>query len=176
MKTLNKLLLKSKRMPNGCLVFQGQWSQRYPVVRVEELGKCFKAHRAAWILTNGAVPDGLCVLHRCDNGHCLEPRHLWLGTQEDNMEDMHRKGRSDAFTRKLTEAQVAEIKRLINCGYRTGQLAAMFGVCSPAISHIKVGRRWRRIRASASPPERIRDGKTRKPFPLPCPSRQEVAA
>ena len=51
------------------------------------------AHRAAWIATNGAIPDGLNVLHRCDNRPCCNPAHLWLGTQRENLLDMVAKGR-----------------------------------------------------------------------------------
>lgn len=51
------------------------------------------AHRCSWIYTFGAIPDGLCVLHRCDNPPCVRPDHLFLGTQYDNIKDMISKGR-----------------------------------------------------------------------------------
>ncbi len=51
------------------------------------------AHRAIWIITNGEIPKNLCVLHRCDNPPCVNPKHLFLGTKKDNSQDMVKKGR-----------------------------------------------------------------------------------
>lgn len=55
--------------------------------------KKWKAHRYAWFLANGAIPDGLLVLHRCDNPKCVRPDHLFLGTHADNMHDAQKKQR-----------------------------------------------------------------------------------
>lgn len=52
------------------------------------------AHRAAFIVFNGQIPKGMCVLHRCDNRPCINPQHLFIGTQLDNVADMISKGRS----------------------------------------------------------------------------------
>jgi len=52
------------------------------------------AHRVAWEIANGPVPSGLWVLHHCDHPGCCNPRHLWLGTNRDNVLDMWRKGRA----------------------------------------------------------------------------------
>jgi len=88
------------RMPNGCLEWTGK-ALRDGYGQMEDKGKCVKTHRLAWTLVNGPIPDGLCVLHHCDNPPCCETDptegypdgHLFLGTRADNNADMCAKGR-----------------------------------------------------------------------------------
>lgn len=88
------------------------------------------AHRVAYQLAVGSVPDGLCVCHRCDRPPCVNPAHLFLGTQRENMADMSRKRR----TRRLTSVQVAEVRRLREGGMMVAEVAAKFGVSRATIS------------------------------------------
>jgi hypothetical protein len=62
--------------------------------RIWTYGHLEYAHHVSWEIHRGAIPDELKVLHRCDQPHCVNPNHLFLGTQADNMEDMRRKGRA----------------------------------------------------------------------------------
>ena len=123
------------------------------------------AHRIAWRITHGPIPDGLCVCHRCDNPTCVNPEHLFLGTQRQNMSDMVRKGRSvrgdhhwtrtrpDAvlsgdshYASKLTADDVREIRRRYAAGgvfYR--ELAAEYGVKTEAIYKIVRRRAWKHV-------------------------------
>lgn len=67
------------------------------------------AHRYSWIIHNGPIPDGLHVLHTCDNRACINPNHLWLGTRKDNQQDMNRKGRG-LKGKKLSEEHKAKMR------------------------------------------------------------------
>ena len=84
-----------KRGPDDCWLWIGRLrSDGYARLRVSSKGEeRILAHRATWEEVNGPVPDGLCVLHRCDVRHCVNPAHLWLGTQTENIADMDAKGR-----------------------------------------------------------------------------------
>jgi hypothetical protein len=68
--------------------------------------------RVAWVLTYGPIPEGLCVLHRCDNPPCCRPAHLFLGTRAENRADMLAKGRAPKLPRKLSDAQIEEVRAL----------------------------------------------------------------
>ena len=61
---------------------------------------CYAAHRIRWVMEHGSIPDGLCVLHKCDNTSCVAPHHLFLGTQVENLIDMTRKGRRNPATKQ----------------------------------------------------------------------------
>jgi len=77
-----------------CTVFVGHRNEHgYGVIRSDE-GRTMLAHRAAYEVHRGPIPDGMHVLHRCDNPPCCDPGHLWIGTHIDNMRDRDAKGRT----------------------------------------------------------------------------------
>jgi HNH endonuclease len=109
------------------------------------------AHRFSYALAFGPIPEGLRVLHRCDVPGCVNPDHLFLGTQLDNMRDMYSKGRGRtgkpqrgelSAKAKLTWDQVREIRRLYP-SLEQKELAKRFGVKQANISRIILGVIWR---------------------------------
>lgn len=109
-----------------------------------------RAHRLSYRLFKGEIPSGLKVLHTCDVRHCVNPNHLWLGTQADNVADMIQKGRSrhgDLRGEKngqarLTPERVAQIRKLRDVGYTYTQLAEEFGVSRMTANRAARGVSW----------------------------------
>lgn len=121
-------------------------NKRYGCFRVVSNKSMQQAHRVAWTLVVGPIPTGLCILHRCDNPRCVNPDHLFLGTQRDNIRDMDQKDRRNVERRiwgekhhsaKLTDRQVIQIRNLSKqSGFNQHHAARQFGVSQSVISMI----------------------------------------
>ncbi len=108
-------------------------------------GRSWMAHRLAWTFRFGPIPEGLQVLHTCDNPECVNPDHLWLGTQADNMRDRDEKGR---MFKRLEGTDVKSIRVLYETGTFTQyMLAEMFDVTRGTIGDVVNGRTWRNLEA-----------------------------
>ena len=119
-------------------------------------GKQWSAHRLAWTLANGPIPDGMWVLHRCDNPPCWNVEHLFLGTASDNSRDRDAKGRAGAgwhlpenrprgeanAKAKLTTEAVREMRELYVAGGTYRGLARRFGVHRTVARDAILGRTW----------------------------------
>jgi len=108
----------------------------------------FYAHRVAWTIVNGPIPDGMFALHRCDNRRCCNATCLFLGTKAENGRDMADKGRSTIGERnpmaKLTHKQVCEMRKRHGEGTLSQrQLAREYGVSAALVCLIVNGKSWR---------------------------------
>lgn len=112
------------------------------------------AHRVAWELANGVIPDGLHVLHKCDNRKCVRPDHLFLGTAIDNIADMDAKGRRNSTARhkgetsprsKLKNEDIKIIRELHSNGIKQNEIACKYNIHDSAISRIINKKRWGHI-------------------------------
>lgn len=121
-------------------------------------GKCHpsygsqQAHRSAWILTFGKIPRGLFVCHHCDVKDCVNPKHLFLGTNADNRIDALRKGRvrvARGFQLPHTRLSTFEVRRIIQLyseGLSQSEIARRFSVGQPYVSSLVNGRRRNQCR------------------------------
>ena len=96
------------------------------------------AHRIAYMLTKGEIPDGLEVCHTCDNGKCCNPRHLYAGTHSVNMADMKARGRH-GFGHKLKRTEILEIRSSVG---KMADIGKLFGVSAATICNIKARKTW----------------------------------
>lgn len=108
------------------------------------------AHRFSYILEHGDIDDQLKVCHTCDNRKCIRPKHLFLGTQLDNIHDMIQKGRKvngdlsgiKNGRAKLNEVEVGEIKELYMRQVSIAQMARTYNVGESTVRHIVQGHTW----------------------------------
>ena len=114
-----------------------------------------RAHRVSWELVNGEIPEGLHVLHHCDNPPCVNPAHLWLGSNADNVADKMAKGRHNGggpgkgvkhHFAKLTDSDVIAIRKLYATGeYSYIRLGAMFNTEMGNVGRIVRRDTWKHI-------------------------------
>jgi hypothetical protein len=147
-KVLKERLIKSSRINRKTECWNWRLSKngngRYGRISVN--GKDCAAHRIAYECFVGPISRGLNVLHRCDNPGCINPDHLFLGKQEENVQDMIRKGRANFYgRRKLTERSVRSIRKQIELGRSMYLIAQKYHVTYDAIYAIYRERSWRHI-------------------------------
>jgi hypothetical protein len=134
---------------DGCWLWRGESKRGYGSLRIGCV--THRAHRLSYEIFKGPIPGGMVVCHTCDNPACVNPDHLFVGTQQDNIKDAWSKGRvrlprdgEKNPASKLTAAQVLDIRARL-CGKR-GELSALareYGVSSSLIAQIRDRLTWR---------------------------------
>lgn len=132
--------VSTEATPSGCRLWLGD-CEPYGHFKID--GEQFSAHRLAYVLFIGPIHGDLHVLHRCDTPACINPGHLFLGTEADNHADKVAKGRQargiDNGSAKINEAKVLAI---FDAPGRHADIAKQFGIAKSTVSHIKTGRQW----------------------------------
>ncbi len=168
---MKEKLLNKIKIINNCWEWQGGLNNAgYGKIRNGK--KHLSAHRLSYELFKGQIPEGKLVCHSCDNKKCVNPDHLWLGTQKENIQDAKKKGilpkqfgrkhseetlkklklrkhsdrRGDKHhLKKLTSDDVFKIRELLDQGIKQVEIAKLYDVDSSAISNIKRKRNWSHI-------------------------------
>ncbi len=137
------------KAPNKCWEWKGTKSHGYAIIRVNRHN--VKAARLAYKIKHGEVPVNMFILHKCDNPGCVNPNHLFPGTQADNNKDMAQKNRcnplkgEDNPLSKLTEKDVIKIRAKLNQGFTHRQIAKEFSVSYFLIGSIKRKKAWKHL-------------------------------
>lgn len=144
----------STTLTTPCVTGRGYRNRKgYLVVDRGHLGRVF-AHRLAWEETFGSIPDGMQVCHHCDNPPCVNPEHLFLGTNADNVADRVAKGRtlkgSAHPNTRLTEEAVADIKARLSRGEGIRPVARLYGIGFGTVSDIDRGVSWKHVSPARS--------------------------
>lgn len=139
-----------------CWIWTGRTYRKYGAY--SHKGKKYRAHRAVWESIHGAIPVGMVICHKCDNPSCVNPDHLFIGTQADNVRDCKEKGRirhgdylpppirgSANPNAKLKESDVIEIRKAHQNGATQLGIAKQYGVHPSIIWQIIHGRAWTHV-------------------------------
>lgn len=131
----------------ACWIWTGG-KDMYGYGYVKYAGRMHKAHRFAYALVRGPIADGLCVCHRCDVPACVNPDHLFLGTNAENTADKVAKGRQSVLrgerggNAKLTEAQARDCHIRWARGESRSSIARLMGVHYNTVHQILSGKNW----------------------------------
>lgn len=137
--------------PDECWMWLGATTGSVSIYgNATHLGKQGKAHRVAYEIAVGQIPKGLVACHKCDNNLCVNPRHIFIGTYQDNTDDKMRKGRHRYGTSKgeanpkskWSEAQVLDAVELRKCGTTYKEIARRTGLTLSSVGSVLLGFSW----------------------------------
>ena len=129
---------------DSCWEWEGARINGYGIIRQNK--RNFRAHIISYQLCHGPVPEGLKILHSCDNPCCVNPAHLRAGTQKENIQEAVQKGRiavgEDNRLSKLSNAERRQVRDLAKCGlFHLKDIGEWYGIKAPTVCQIKYGTR-----------------------------------
>ncbi|KKM88431.1 hypothetical protein LCGC14_1258810 [marine sediment metagenome] len=134
-----------------CWEWRGATRVGYGAIKIA--GRVWETHRVSWLLHHGELPEAKYVCHHCDNRRCVRPDHLFLGTQQDNVDDMLRKGRhnfgkGEAMPNAvLSDAVVLQIWKMRSAtGWGSRRIGRELGVSNDAVEKVLAGASWAHVR------------------------------
>lgn len=139
---------ESYEVINGCWVWQRRLTVKGGYAYMSVANKDCRAHRYSYERFVGKIPKGMLVCHKCDNPACVNPKHLWIGTAQDNTDDMIKKGRQKfkvgetAWACKLTEKQVLEIYK---SNKSHADLGRQYNINITSVMRIRNGKTWKSV-------------------------------
>lgn len=144
------LKAKTQESPSGCWEWTGGMHGVGYGSCSAKFGGGSYAHRSMFVAVHGAIPEGMYVLHKCDNRKCINPDHLFAGTHHDNIKDMHAKGRQRGGSMpgdknpsaKLTHDDVTMVRQAREAGVQKKVIEQEFGISETQYYRIVKGRSW----------------------------------
>lgn len=134
-----------RRGPDECWEWGGHRNEK-GYGRMDVAGRLIRCHRVSWEIHNGPIPVGKQVLHRCDNPPCWNPAHLFLGTNNDNIADRMRKGRTPCGEKHKSSKLTAErVREILKADGSQRELARRFGISRRHVGHIRRREVWKHI-------------------------------
>lgn len=128
--------------PDACWM----WKRKSKSIGGYGLFKGKPAHRFSFALVNGPIPKGLLICHKCDQPACVNPRHLFAGTQKDNMADCKRKNRHRGRSPKLKASEVVELRKLRSEGVPFDDLETKFKLNRASLYEAAVGKTYQWVK------------------------------
>jgi len=139
-----------KKETDCCILWpNGTDTGGYPAIRIGATKH--SGHRLVYEWCNGEIPAGLSVLHSCDNPKCVNPRHLSVGTQKENLKQMLTRGRADCLRRRgdlhpLAELTWEAVREIRASTLNRKELAIKFGISVTHVGAIQRNEKWKEVK------------------------------
>ncbi len=152
---IDRFNAKYQKDESGCWIWIASCAgMGYGQIKLPGERRQIYAHRLSYLIHKGPLPEGKHICHTCDNPKCVNPDHLFVGTSQDNHDDMTKKKRHTygqrSATAKITEEQARQVLGMVGLGIKQNVIAKTFGLSQVQISRIKLGKRWKHLQKSST--------------------------